>query len=260
MNFLKRIPRIFERIQKINYTCEGCGKEVFSEGYFCKDCFANLPWNVGPYCPLCGRAGKEDGVCLECKGKRLFADRARSVWTHGEMTATIVSRLKNGAKYLRFLCAERLEECYLSHFTGTDLLAFVPMTKGAEKRRGYNQSRLLAEELSGRVGVPLYDGVIKQRETDAQKVLSRREREENLRGCFHVVKRKELRGKTVLIIDDTLTTGSTVSELSYTLKRAGAKEVNVLTLTSVPRKQIVKKAPKQDESVHTHQDETPTGL
>ena len=76
----------------------------------------------------------------------------------------------------------------------------------------------------------------KTRETEGQKFLGRKEREENLKGCFHVRDRKSVRGKRVLIVDDTLTTGATANELAGALLRAGAAEVGLITVTSVAKK------------------------
>ena len=119
-------------------------------------------------------------------------------------------------------------------FADADSLAFVPMTKRARRKRGYNQSRLLAEELSRRSGKQFLDAAEKRRETSMQKSLGRREREKNLKGCFRVTDKGAVRGKRIVIVDDTFTTGSTVSELARTLLHAGAERVYALTVTSVP--------------------------
>ena len=76
----------------------------------------------------------------------------------------------------------------------------------------------------------------KVRDTPAQKTLTRRERADNLKGCFRVADRRGVKGKCILIVDDTYTTGATVDELAAVLLRAGAKEVNAVTVTSVEDK------------------------
>ncbi len=159
-----------------------------------------------------------------------MVDKARSPLLHEGEAARIVVREKKQKYFYR--TAAELMFPLLDEF-GPDAFVFVPMTEKAEKKRGYNQSRLIAGELSRRSGIPVLDAVTKLRETGAQKALGRTEREKNLEGCFHVADRKGVKNKNLLIIDDTLTTGSTVSELATVLKRAGAKEVNALTLTSV---------------------------
>ncbi len=109
------------------------------------------------------------------------------------------------------------------------------MTKKAEKKRGYNQSQLICKQLSRLSGIPACEALIKKRDTEQQKSLGRREREENLTGCFSVIEKEKIAGKKVLLLDDVMTTGATIGEISAVLKKAGAACVYVLTVTSVPR-------------------------
>lgn len=237
MNFFQRIR---ERIKKYddehNFTCDVCGREVFENERVCAQCKKELPWNNGHVCPICGRKVLEEGVCLECKQKPVGVDMARSAFTHEGEAARLVVRFKRGQRYLYRTLAELLLPLLKKEFSGADALVFVPMTARAEKKRGYNQARLLAEELAARCGKPVLDCVIKQKESKPQKSLGRMEREKNLEGCFHVTDRKVVKGKNLLIIDDTFTTGSTVTVLSDCLKRAGAAGVCALTVTSVQYK------------------------
>lgn len=231
MNIFRRIEELITRYDDThNFTCDLCGREVFGGERVCGKCRAALPWNDKNICPLCGRKVGEPGVCLECKKKRLVVDKARSLLLHEGEAARIVVRAKKQKYFYR--TAAELMFPMLDEF-GADALVFVPMTERAQNKRGYNQSRLVAEELSRLSGIPVLDAVTKIHETGPQKALGRMEREKNLEGCFHVSDRKGVKNKHLLIIDDTLTTGSTVSELATVLKRAGAKEVDALTLTSV---------------------------
>ena len=218
-----------------NFTCDICGREVFGNERVCADCYDHLPWNK-KFCPLCGRKVGEDGLCLDCKQKPLVVAKARSCFLHEGEAARLVVRYKKGQKYLfRTLC-DFLFPLMQKEFPEADALTFVPMTEKAQKARGYNQSLLMAEELSRRSGVGLLSPAVKRRETAAQKFLGRADRAENLKGCFHVHDRKCVRGRHILIIDDTLTTGATCDELADALLRAGAAEVYMLTVTSVPKK------------------------
>lgn len=225
------------------FTCDVCGREVFQGERVCTVCMGKLPFNDGIVCPLCGRKVKEAGVCLECKKERLHADTARSVLLHEGEGARLVVRWKRGAKYLYRTHAWLALPVLQREFHAIDALIFVPMTPKAEKKRGYNQSRMLAEELSRLSGIPVLDCVVKQHETAQQKSLGREERAKNLERCFHVTDRAAVKGKHLLILDDTLTTGATVSELASTLKRAGAAKVDALTMTSVQNKTPFGKPP-----------------
>lgn len=226
-----------------NYTCDVCGREVFGGERVCAGCRAALPWNDGHICPLCGRRVKEEGICLECKARPLRTDRARSVFLHEKEAANLVVRYKRGQKYLYRTLADLALPLLEREFPDAEGLVPVPMTKKARRSRGYNQSAVLCEEFSRRTGLPVFDAAEKQRETQSQKFLGRQEREKNLEGCFHIRDRSAVKGKTLLIIDDTFTTGATVSELADALKRAGAETVYALTVTSVENKAAYGKPP-----------------
>lgn len=219
-----------------NFTCDVCGREVFENERICRQCERALPHNYGVICPCCGRKVREAGVCLECKQKPLVLKKARSCFLHEGEAVTLVHRFKKGDKYLYRTLVAALYPLFEREFSDIDMLTFVPMTEQAFKKRGYNQSRLLAEELTHKSGKEFFDGVRKTRETQAQKTLGRKEREENLKGSFHISFRKKLKGKHVLIVDDTMTTGATANELATVLLRAGAQSVSLITVTSVEKK------------------------
>lgn len=251
MKFGQLIKKITEFINRYddthNFTCDICGREVFDNERVCEKCKKVLPYIGDKCCPFCGRKVKEAGACLECKQKPLSTEKARSVFTHEGEAARLVVRYKRGSKYLYRTLAELALPLLLKEFPDCDVITSVPMTKKALKKRGYNQSRLLAEELAKRSGKPYLDTATKQHETQSQKFLGREEREKNLKGCFHVIDREAVKAKAVLVIDDTLTTGSTVSELADCFKRAGAKSVCALTVTSVEYKDAFGKPPKKEQ-------------
>jgi len=244
--------KLKDRVRKYddehNFTCDICGREVFENERVCNKCRSELPWNDEIFCPLCGRKAKEPGICLECKQKPPEFDRARSSFTHEGEAARLVVRFKRGQKYLYRTLCDVLQPLLEREFPDSDAVTFVPMTARAEKARGYNQSELLAEELCRRCGKELLKAVEKTRDTDAQKTLGKQEREKNLSGCFHVYNRKAVKGKKMVIVDDTMTTGSTANELAATLFRAGARDVNVLTVTSVQNKNIFGKLPNAKQA------------
>ncbi len=230
--FTRLSGRIGEYDASHNFTCDLCGREVFENERLCKACRAELP-KIELCCPFCGRRVLEEGVCLECKKRPLGVAKARSVYCHEGGAAALVLRFKRGEKYLVCTLAEELAPLLDREFADCDALAFVPMTKRAERARGYNQAKLLSEELARRTGKALLDVAEKRKETKAQKSLGRAAREENLKGAFHLVHRKEVKGRRILIVDDTMTTGATAGELAALFYRAGAECVSLLTFTSV---------------------------
>ena len=223
-------------LYKEKFTCAVCGAELYEDAYFCARCRAQLPYNTGCVCSKCGRAVAEEApVCLECKAHMPSYDRARSAFCYEGALVPLIKKFKTGGRHLAAALADAMLPVLQREFADADLLVGVPMTRRARRRRGYDQSRLLAEALSARSGIPLEASLlVKTRETAAQKKLSRRERAENLKGSFRVHERVKCRGKRILVIDDVLTTGATASAVAETLLRAGAARVCVLTAASVP--------------------------
>ena len=233
----KGVLRFFKKTFS-SAECVCCGADVFTDAYFCERCLRGLPWNAGFVCEKCGREiGEDYPVCLECKADMPLFDGARSAFVYRGEIVRLIKKLKNGGKYLAEAFASRMASYVLAEFSDAEYLVPVPMTKKAEKVRGYNQSLLLARKLSERTGVPVAENVLRKvRETSAQKNLSRRERKENLRGSFFLSNRKMWRGKSVAVVDDVLTTGATAGEIARILKGAGAKNVWVVTAASVPHR------------------------
>lgn len=107
------------------------------------------------------------------------------------------------------------------------LITFTPLYWRRQAQRGYNQSELLAQEVSKRVNLPVIDLLIKTKQTKRQADLSGKERRENLKQVFKAKseKLKVIKGKTIILIDDVYTTGSTLNECGRVLKKAGAKAI-----------------------------------
>ncbi len=97
--------------------------------------------------------------------------------------------------------------------------------------RGFNQAKVIAEELARLRGIKLEEGVLaKVKNVPPQTLLEMDEREENVSGAFRVVDEDRIRGKTIILVDDVYTTGSTVKECSSVLRKAGAKEIRAITV------------------------------
>lgn len=224
--------KILDALFPENFTCELCGKEIFDGGKFCKKCAERVIFNNGKTCPVCGRKTLTAAICLECKASAPQYARAVSALVYADGAAALVNKFKNGGAYLKNYFARLLcEKC--RQFEDADCVCFVPMTKKAERKRGYNQSYLIAKELAKTLKLPLLKNAVeKVKETPSQKTLSKREREENLRSCFRA-DRQIVEGRTIIVVDDVLTTGATVEAISVELLKRGAKRVYVATVASV---------------------------
>lgn len=114
---------------------------------------------------------------------------------------------------------------------GVDCVVPVPLFPLKKKKRGFNQAAEIGRELAKHKDLDFVDGhLVKIKNTVAQTSLEASERRKNLRGAFAVIRGQSFEGKTVLLVDDVFTTGSTIQECSSALKKAGALEVRALTI------------------------------
>lgn len=215
-----------------NYTCELCGIEIFDGGNLCRKCAETVTLNDGATCPVCGRRTEVNQVCLECKSSSPSFRRAASALVYKDGAVRLILKFKNGNGYLKEYFADLIApKC--SDFTGADAICYIPVTAKAERRRGYNQAELLAHALAKRLSLPVLDGALtKIKETPEQKKLTKAERESNLKGCFRA-ERELVKGKTLILVDDVLTTGATAEAATVQLKKRGAKDVYFVTVASV---------------------------
>lgn len=219
-----------------DYTCDICGVETFGTN-ICPDCLKTLTFNNGNACPVCGRKTLRAEICLECKYCLPHYKRAISPLVYENGAVILLHKFKSGdGGYLKEYFADLINE-KLKILPTVDCIIYVPMTKKAVKRRGYNQCELLADAIAERTGISvLKDAIEKSKDTPEQKGLSRKERAENLSESFKVVNRAAIKGKTVLLVDDVMTTGATVDEICKKLLSAKAAAVYVATVCSVEYK------------------------
>lgn len=216
------------------YRCLLCVTEIYDGNYLCSDCLKRLVINDGVTCPKCGRKVAKNEICIECKANMPTYDRAFSPLLYEDYSARLVGAFKNDFPNFATYIAELMAE--VKGVPKADGIVYIPMTKRALNKRGYNQSRLLAEAYSAIVGVPvLYDAVKKIKETPAQKDLDRSQRLKNLQSCFKA-DAAAVKGKTLIVVDDIMTTGATADCMAKTLKTAGACAVFVITAASVEYK------------------------
>lgn len=237
------IKQIFAKILTFgayseNWRCNFCEKENFNGKFFCDDCETKLPYNNGSICDHCGRALKNaSNYCSTCKERLLSIDKARSVFIYDKPISTIIKNAKyDNAKYVFGYLAEKLSAVCISQFGNTEIITCIPMTKKRYKTRGFNQSKILAENVANICGIKFVDCLTKTQETERQAKLGKEQRLKNLKGTFRVSDKSTIRGKNVLIVDDVSTTGATGEAVAETLKKAGALRVYLLTVASVPPK------------------------
>ncbi len=219
----------------LNYTCDICGIETFGTN-LCPDCQKTVPFNNLKTCPVCGRKTAAAEICLECKSRLPVFKKAVSPLVYEGGSIKLISKFKNGGAYLKEYFADLLAK-KLTSIPTPDCIVCVPSTKKSVRKRGYDQIKLLAESLSKRTAIPVIKNSLqKVKDTPVQKGLTRSEREENVKGCFKALKPKELKDKSVLVLDDVLTTGATADEVCRKVLACGARDVYLATVASVEYK------------------------
>lgn len=221
----------------IPHMCQLCGSQT--DDYICANCKQGINFISGTVCTRCGMPfiSKESSnhLCSGCiKKKQPFA-MARSIAEYNGVLLEAIHKLKYNAKTflakpLGLFMAEGLP---LNNY---NIIVPVPLHKKRLKERGFNQSLLLAKEISKKHKIPIdYLNLKRTRFTEPQINLKGEERLKNVRGAFEVEDGKIFKNKNILLIDDVYTTGATIKECSNVLKKTGAKNVFALTLARVVR-------------------------
>lgn len=217
--------------------CVVCGKAT-DDAAMCAGCREKIGYIREPICPRCGRpfaSGKGvSHICLDCvNGENKFI-MSRAVFEYNEAIAKLIQRFKFGDRVsLVSFFADELEKLYGIQYrgAGVDALVPVPLSRQRLRRRSYNQSLLLANALAERLSLPVYPHVLeKVIETPPQSKLSAEMRRENVKHAYNVSDGKPLKGKKVLLIDDVVTTGSTINACTRAFRRAGIKQVYVMAV------------------------------
>ncbi len=184
-------------------------------------------------CIVCGIDGFI-GLCPQCKNSIKRATKKENSLSYG-FYGGVIKNLILKFKYENNFTAGNLLSNFLIEMVkeqdiNADIICYVPMTKASEKKRGYNQCRLMARNLSNDINVPISNCLKKIKDTREQKTLTKEERMINVKGAFKVINSKDIKNKNIILIDDVMTTGATTEECRNILKKSGAKKIIVLTI------------------------------
>lgn len=207
-------------------------------GFFCPRCRERWRAATSPMCTRCGLIFKsrtgEDHLCGRCLDRPGRFARARAAGIYDGSLRTAIHALKfKGKSVLARPLGEMLSTVYRHHWPAGDIdvIAPVPLHRHRFRRRGFNQAYLLMRwwplSADGEIDRRLLSRI---RDTRPQTGLDRRQRRRNLKDAFIVNRPDRIVGKTVLLVDDVLTTGATVDACAAALMCEGAERVDVLTL------------------------------
>jgi ComF family protein len=226
-------------------ACVLCDHWVVNSRFspLCSDCLGSLRPIRGPVCDNCGVPIPGNlldlyAVCSSCREQGFSFSKARSWGPYEAGLRKLIQAFKFGGRpRLVAPISELLRCCQSEHFPDSDLIVPVPLHPKKKRERGFDQTLLLAKYLSARGRIPLLRCVNRKKYTRPQFGLNHADRRRNLRGAFGLSNRHQLDGKRILLVDDVMTTGATVEEVSRVLYRdARPFDVEVITVARAVRR------------------------
>ncbi|MGN1127121.1 MAG: ComF family protein [Ruminococcus sp.] len=208
MKFTKLIKRFF-----FPARCPFCKKIINADEYCCSSCKGKLP---SSYIPCYARGGY----------------RCVSSFPYDGVFKSAIKDFKfynnpNRKKQLAKVMESDIRDYYKD--TDLDIITGVPLHKNRLRQRGYNQSRLLGEELSVLLNIPYVEVLEKHRDNKIQHTLKAKDRINNVKNAYRLIDRDSVKNKTILIVDDIITTGCTLGECCRIVRNGGAKYVACCT-------------------------------
>ena len=224
-------------------SCSICKKPFDSEeeGGICPHCLSQIKYIGSPLCERCGKPFysevSDDHLCGDCLTNERYFNRARAVGYYTGILRKAIHLLKyklmeNLAFQLGNIMAGQMRY-FISNAT-YHLIIPVPLHPKRLRERGFNQALSLARLINRKYSIPLDRYTLtRSKLTKPQVGLSEQDRRDNVRGAFSLLKSDKVTDRTILLVDDVYTSGSTVEECSRVLIKAGADRVDVLTLARV---------------------------
>ena len=209
--------KILDALLELLYPtrCAFCHKQT-GGGQICRKCAGSLPYT-------------EDGE--QVRNFRFVEKCASPLYYEGDVRASLLRYKFNGLSFYWKIYCEILSKCVDENEISCDIITWVPLSKARLRQRGYDQARLLAEGLAEHMGVECARLLRKTRNNPAQSSMGGAEkRRANVSGAYEAVDAGRTEGRRVLIVDDIVTTGSTLSECAAVLTMAGAKSVTAATV------------------------------
>ncbi len=214
-------------------VCSSCGQKVKNTALLCDECAKELREYHQNECTFCGKAISTGHICVDCRKEYSFDD----VFSGFHFTPVVqrlihdfkYSELRTNGKFLSEQFATRL--AHVTSFQHVDYIIPVPLHNTKRRERGFNQSDIIAQIISDKLDIPvLRKTVLRKKFTKTQTKLTKDAREKNVSDAFIVRDRDRLKEKSVVLVDDVLTTGATMKSIALLLRENLIQKVYVVTL------------------------------
>ena len=217
-------------------ACEAMLDEP-TAGPVCRDCWERIVPFTPPLCVRCGDPLPSWRVislaartCPRCRRRSSHLSSVRAIGAYDGSLRAIVHALKYGKRRsVARRLALRMRAQGADALSGADVLVPVPLHRSRRRARGFNQT----EELARHLGIPCRTALRRVRATPSQTALPVAQRHRNVRGAFTLVRRGNVRGLRVALVDDVCTTGATLEACARVLREAGAADVTAVTAARV---------------------------
>jgi len=200
--------------------------------FICEPCGNLFEPITAPFCEKCGAPVQEEATqCASCFGKNFIFAQNRSAFTYDELIRDIIHQMKFRNKKRAAQGLAELWATQVPDFFSQKNFTIIPMPMHPKKQseRGFNQAEIFAAALSGKIGFPSENILIRTHDTPPQAGLHPSQRAENVKDVFAIRKNENVEGKNFILADDIFTTGASLNECARTLKNEGASEIICMT-------------------------------
>lgn len=231
--------KFFKKILEIIFPshCLSCEEIVNKDALFCNACWPKLQFITEPKCKICSYPFEFQGlelICAKCLTQKPSFDKVISIFRYNDILKKVVKSLKY---HEQTLIAKKLSKLLIARsqneINNSDIVVPVPLHIKRLRKRKFNQAILLAKSLVKNQKIIFFpDLLIRTKNTKPQVELRKKERETNLKGAFalNIKYQSPIKGKNILLVDDVVTTGTTLEECAAILKKHGAKRVIAITI------------------------------
>jgi len=234
---MRTTPNYFKKLYQwiLPPTCILCGYPAGRSQDLCQHCLAELPI-LPQSCPRCANTlvmatSASDFACGQCLKQPPSFDATYALYTYQSPITKLIMELKFNqqlvnARILGECIANKIKNTWYDNKPLPDMIIPVPLHAKRLQKRGFNQALEIARPISNLLKLPINSTLcLRIKHTSAQAMLPAEKRSQNMKNAFFI--KQSLAGYHIAVIDDVITTGHTITELSDTLKKAGARKIDI---------------------------------